>query len=171
MNWHRVSWIAVNCMNCPTGMISVAIQFMERSENSWRSQFMMRQHQFIHRKQTEQEYKDFLLVLLLSFWLAPLSTSLTGIEPNKVLRAKKCLSFVNLAYDTASIASFGFLVYSTFLPLKTALHHKRVFFSGFLAWLRADIWAYFKRKRDEKSKKDAFAAYCGSILVRLTKTI
>ena len=44
----------------------VAIQFMERSEKSWRSQFMMRQHQFIHRKQTEQEYKDFFLVLLLS---------------------------------------------------------------------------------------------------------
>ena len=59
--------------------------------------------------------------------------SLTRVEPNKVLRAKKCLYFVNLAYDTASIASFGFLVYSTFLPLKTALHHKRVFFSGFLA--------------------------------------
>ena len=49
------------------------LQFKSRrrlaDEKSWRSQFMMRQHQFIHRKQTEQEYKDFLLVLLLSFCL------------------------------------------------------------------------------------------------------
>ena len=28
------------------------------ASKSWRSQFMMRKHQFIHRKQTEQEYKD-----------------------------------------------------------------------------------------------------------------
>ena len=70
--------------------------------------------------------------------------SLTRVEPNKVLRAKKSLSFVNLAYDTASIASFGFLVYSTFLPLKTALHHKRVFFSGFLVRLRVDILNIFQ---------------------------
>jgi len=32
----------------PCGTL-VAIQFMERSENSWQSQFMMRQHQFINK--------------------------------------------------------------------------------------------------------------------------
>ena len=66
MNWHYVSWIAVNCVNCPTGMIFVAIQFMERSENSWRSQFMMRQHQFIKNKQSKNRRK-FILLLLLFF--------------------------------------------------------------------------------------------------------
>jgi hypothetical protein len=38
-----------------------------------------------------------------------------------------------------------------------------------LARLRADVSTYFKHKRDEKSKKDAFQAYCGSTLVRLPK--
>ena len=65
--------------------------------------------------------------------------SLTRVESNKVLRAKKSLSFVNLTYNTLRMIAFGFLVYSTFLPLKTALHLKCVFFSGFLVRLRVDI--------------------------------
>ena len=32
-------------------MIFVAIQFMERSEKSWRSKFMMRKHQFIYKSE------------------------------------------------------------------------------------------------------------------------
>ena len=35
---------------------------------------------------------------------------------------------------------------------------KLVFLSGFLVRFRADISKYFKRKRDEKSKKDGFEA-------------
>jgi hypothetical protein len=48
----------MNCsklLNYPAGMIFVAIQFMEQRDKSWRSQFMMRQHQFTHKKRTEQE--------------------------------------------------------------------------------------------------------------------
>jgi len=35
-------------MNCAIGTF-VAIQFMERSEKSWRIKFIMRQHQFIYK--------------------------------------------------------------------------------------------------------------------------
>jgi hypothetical protein len=53
-------------------MIFVAIQFMEQREKSWRSQFMMRQHQFTHKKQAEQEQKDlfpFTLALSACIWV------------------------------------------------------------------------------------------------------
>ena len=65
MNWHYVSWIAVNCVNCPTGMIFVAIQFMEQREKSWRSQFMMRQHQFIYKNEQSKDRRIGFLLLLL----------------------------------------------------------------------------------------------------------
>ena len=40
-------------------MMFVAIQFMERSEKSWRSQFMMRRHQFIHKKEQSKNRRNF----------------------------------------------------------------------------------------------------------------
>ena len=82
--------------------------------------------------------------------------SLTKVEPNKVLRAKKSLSFVNLTYNTLRMIAFGFLVYSTFLPLKTALHLKCVFFSGFLVRLRVDILNIFQAWARRKEQKRRF---------------
>ena len=52
--------------------------------------------------------------------------------------------------------ALDFLVCTAFCRLKLLRISKDVFFSGFLVWLRADILKYFKRDRDEKSKKDAF---------------
>ena len=58
----------MNCVLRHIGCNSIHVSDELRGNSaskSWRSQFMMRQHQFIHRKQTEQEYKDFFLVFLL----------------------------------------------------------------------------------------------------------
>ena len=52
-------------MNCPAGMIFVAIQFMERSEKSWRSQFMMRRHQFICKNEQSKNRRNFPFTLAL----------------------------------------------------------------------------------------------------------
>ena len=59
-------------------MIFVAIQFMEQREKSWRSQFMMRQHQFIYKnEQSKNRRIGFLLLLLfllvIRVWAKPKS--------------------------------------------------------------------------------------------------
>ena len=74
-------------------------------------------------------------------------------EAHKVLGAKNRPYFVNLTYNTLRMIAFGFLVYSTFLPLKTALHLKCVFFSGFLVRLRVDILNIFQAGARRKEQK------------------
>jgi hypothetical protein len=66
-------------------MIFVAIQFMEQREKSWRSQFMMRQHQFIHKKQAEQEQKD-----LFPFTLA---LSVLGLAHLRLTSQTRCSQY------------------------------------------------------------------------------
>ena len=68
----NTQWIAtLRCMNwklyfreLPAAWIVpygtwVAIQFMERSEKSWRSQFMMRKRQFIHKNEQSKNRRNF----------------------------------------------------------------------------------------------------------------
>ena len=67
---HELTLRVMNCSKLhelPYGhdMIFVAIQFMEQREKSWRSQFMMRQHQFIYKNKKSKNRRIFLLLLLL----------------------------------------------------------------------------------------------------------
>ena len=53
-------------VNCPAG-IKLAIQFTERSEKSWRSQSLMRKHQFIkHAKRADRTVCSFQILLILA---------------------------------------------------------------------------------------------------------
>ena len=97
-------------MNCPAGVIFVAIQFMERSEKSWRSQFMMRRHQFICKNEQSKNRRNFPFTLALSVVIRVWVWSILYLTSQ--MRCSHLAVFSNSSLRTSPIYPRRFFLYT-----------------------------------------------------------